>query len=371
MNERTVDWHRFDLDGLQALLDALQRQGHSVFGPRHADDGVRIGRIHGVADLPAGWRNESVAGGIRWSPDGEGLFAYHALPESWKHLVFPPRERIWSLDEDGQPRAEQPDAPGRRALFGMRACDIRALAVLDRVFLGDAGNGEDLHYRRWREGLLLIAVECASATGTCFCHGMGAGPAVHDGADIVLFEIPGTATLIGRALTRAGTTLFEALDRPPALEDELAARRRRLAAVGRQTDWPLAERLPERADPAHYRHDHWADVGRRCLACGNCTASCPSCFCFDLVVTGGLGGPMACERHWSSCFTSSHSELHGVPVRHSTGDRYRQWLMHKLVTWREQFDETGCVGCGRCIQACPAAIDLRREAEIVLDEARP
>ncbi len=371
MQPHTPDWRRLDRDGLQSLLDALQRTGHTVLGPRHEHEGVRIGRLHRIDDLPAGWRNESVAGGIRWTHDGNRLFAYHALPESWKHLVFPARERIWSIGEDGRPKTELPETPERRALFGMRACDVHALAILDRVFLGTDGRDGDPHYRRWRDGLLIVAVECASATATCFCHGMGAGPAVHDGADIVLFEPPGTSTLIARAASRAGAALLAALKRPPAREDELDARERRLADVGRQTDWRMAERLPRRADPAHYRHDHWADVGRRCLACGNCTAACPSCFCFDLAATGGTLGPAGCDRHWSSCFTSGHSELHGVPVRHSTGDRYRQWLMHKLVTWHEQFDGPGCVGCGRCIQSCPAAIDLRREAEAVLGGTGP
>jgi ferredoxin len=37
-------------------------------------------------------------------------------------------------------------------------------------------------------------------------------------------------------------------------------------------------------------------------------------------------------------------------------------MTHKLGTWREQFDASGCVGCGRCITWCPVGIDITEEA---------
>jgi sulfhydrogenase subunit beta (sulfur reductase) len=49
-------------------------------------------------------------------------------------------------------------------------------------------------------------------------------------------------------------------------------------------------------------------------------------------------------------------------VRASTAARYRQWITHKLASWIDQFGTSGCVGCGRCITWCPAAIDITVEA---------
>jgi ferredoxin len=73
------------------------------------------------------------------------------------------------------------------------------------------------------------------------------------------------------------------------------------------------------------------------------------------------------RRTWASCFDLDHSHLHGGPVRSSTSSRYRQWLTHKLSTWWDQFDTSGCVGCGRCIAWCPVGIDLTEEAAAIRD----
>jgi ferredoxin len=45
--------------------------------------------------------------------------------------------------------------------------------------------------------------------------------------------------------------------------------------------------------------------------------------------------------------------------------RYRQWIMHKLSTWVDQFGTYGCTGCGRCITWCPVGIDITQEAAAV------
>ena len=109
-------------------------------------------------------------------------------------------------------------------------------------------------------------------------------------------------------------------------------------------------------------HPRWADVAERCLACGNCTMVCPTCFCSTTEDSTDLTGQQAERwRVWDSCFTLEFSYLHGGSVRTTTASRYRQWLLHKLVTWHDQFDTSGCVGCGRCITWCPVGIDLTAE----------
>jgi ferredoxin len=92
---------------------------------------------------------------------------------------------------------------------------------------------------------------------------------------------------------------------------------------------------------------------------------CPTCFCSDVSDTTDLTGDVHRQRTWASCFDLDHSHLHGGPVRSSTSSRYRQWLTHKLSTWWDQFDTSGCVGCGRCIAWCPVGIDLTEEAAAI------
>jgi ferredoxin len=109
----------------------------------------------------------------------------------------------------------------------------------------------------------------------------------------------------------------------------------------------------------------WDQIAERCLSCGNCTLVCPTCFCSDFRDTTDVSGAVERTRTWSSCFDLDHSYLHGGPVRASTSSRYRQWMSHKLSTWWDQFDTSGCVGCGRCITWCPVGIDITEEAAAI------
>jgi ferredoxin len=96
---------------------------------------------------------------------------------------------------------------------------------------------------------------------------------------------------------------------------------------------------------------------------------CPTCFCTDVEDVTDLTGTRA-ERveRWDSCFTLTHSYVHGGSVRPDVRARYRQWLTHKLSTWWDQFDVSGCVGCGRCITWCPVGIDLTAEVAAMAED---
>jgi Fe-S-cluster-containing hydrogenase component 2 len=116
----------------------------------------------------------------------------------------------------------------------------------------------------------------------------------------------------------------------------------------------------------NYRHPQWDDIAERCLSCANCTMVCPTCFCNTVEEKTDLEGDHAERwRIWDSCFTLEYSYIHGGSVRHSTKSRYRQWMTHKLASWHDQFDTSGCVGCGRCITWCPVGIDITEEVSAI------
>jgi Fe-S-cluster-containing hydrogenase component 2 len=104
------------------------------------------------------------------------------------------------------------------------------------------------------------------------------------------------------------------------------------------------------------------------LSCANCTMVCPTCFCSSIdEVSDLLNESSIRQRHWDSCFNPDFSHTSGAPVRNTVRSRYRQWLTHKLATWFDQFDSSGCVGCGRCITWCPVGIDLTQEVAKLLE----
>jgi ferredoxin len=118
-------------------------------------------------------------------------------------------------------------------------------------------------------------------------------------------------------------------------------------------------------------HPEWDEVAARCLSCTNCTLVCPTCFCWDVEDATTLDGKTTRRtRVWDSCFNPAYSAQAGGNIRPNTKARYRQWLTHKMSTWVDQFGVLGCVGCGRCITWCPAAIDITEEIKAIRVEAK-
>jgi ferredoxin len=357
------------LDNLGPLVAALRSEGYTVIGPTVRDAAIVLAELASADELPTGWGVDVAPGRyrLRRRPD-RAAFGHVAGPHAWKAFLRPPRRLLWSADRDGDGITVSPPAAAdlRYAFLGVRACDLRAIEIQDRVL-----GGVDGSYARVREGSLVIAVDCTEPGATCFCASTGCGPGVAGGYDIVLTELVGGADVryLAKAGTPAGDRLLAALPGRDAEQDDLDR-------AGQAVD---AARAMGRELPAADLRDllagaleasRWDDVARRCLSCGNCTMVCPTCFCSTVEDTTDLTGDHA-ERwlRWDSCFDLDFSYLHGGAVRHSTRSRYRQWLTHKLGTWHDQYGESGCVGCGRCIVWCPVGIDLTAEAAALATEA--
>lgn len=361
------------MDGLEEMVRSLRESGRAVIGPVVRDGVITHDEIESADELPRGWTEDQHGGRYRLVPTGtEELFAFSSPSTSWKRFLYPERTLlIRSRRVNGSIEIEEPepDVPAV-AFFGIRSCDLAALGVLDRVFL-DPG-ATDPTYAARRADVFIVAVACNNPGNTCFCASMGTGPSPDAGYDLAIRELhrQDHHEFLVEAGTARGVEFLAGIRSREADTDDLqwarAAGERAGANMGREMRGeapPLAALDPE--------HPRWDDVARRCLACGNCTMVCPTCFCSTTEDSTDLSGAVAERtRVWDSCFNLDFTHLHGGSVRTDTKSRYRQWLLHKLVTWHDQFDMSGCVGCGRCITWCPVGIDLTAEIS-ALAEAAP
>lgn len=360
--------------GLEALLEELRRRGYRVVGPTARDGAIVYDDLSSVADLPRGWTDEQSGGHYRLSRrKDDALFGYAVGPHSWKKFLHPPRLNLWRARRSAQGVQLEPESAPREqlAFIGVRACELRAIAIQDRVFLG--GAHVDPHYRSRREGAFIVAINCSHAGGTCFCVSMKSGPKAESGFDLALTEVMGNGEhlFIVEAGSESGRSVLAVLPHRGANADEIAA----AAAVVARTAASMGREMPA-GDVKdlllrNLEHPRWNEVADRCLTCGNCTMVCPTCFCTSVEDSSDLAGvELSRARRWDSCFTADFSYIHGGSVRATTRSRYRQWMTHKLATWYEQFGSSGCVGCGRCITWCPVGIDITEEVRAIRDSER-
>jgi sulfhydrogenase subunit beta (sulfur reductase) len=366
---RTLQRERFD-----DLLAALRERGYEVIGPTVSSGAIGMEPVASSDELPAGVTEEQDGGTYRLRDRGDGaLFGFSNGPQGWKRWLHPPTIKVWSAERDPESGAlairgeQEREAPELRAFVGVRSCDLHAIRSLDDALLGV--EHPDPTYRARRERTFIVAVNCSTAGGTCFCVSTRTGPRAESGFDLALTEVieDGRHYFICEPGSEPGRELLDALPTATAEAAEREAAEQVVArtttSMGRQLETEGLKDLLDR-NPEHPR---WDEVSQRCLTCGNCTQVCPTCFCTDVEDVAALDGTGSeRQRRWDSCFTLGFTYVHGGSVRSSARSRYRQWMTHKLSTWHEQFDHSvGCVGCGRCITWCPVAIDITEEAAAI------
>ena len=354
-----------DVPGLAQLIPALERRGYRVVGPAIRGSAIVYDTVQTLDELPAGWTTEQEAGVYRLRKRNDGaLFGFTVGPDAWKRYLHPPEVRLFAAQRNGpgfEILPETPEAP-RLALLGVRSCELAAIAIQDRVLLGE--HYADATYQARRQNVFLVAVNCTITSPTCFCVSMHSGPPAEAGFDLALTELVGDGRhrFLAEAGSRHGAEVLAELAPPEAgpaerLEAEQAIQKAMAGLQRHMQTAGLREMLYD-----NFEHPRWDDVAARCLCCGNCTMVCPTCFCTTVEDVSSVDGQRAERlRKWDSCFTENFSYIHGGSVRMSPKSRYRQWLTHKLAAWVDQFGSAGCVGCGRCITWCPARIDLTEE----------
>lgn len=358
---------------LQDLIGLVHEAGFSCVGPQVRDGAIVYDVLTHVDELPWGVRDHQAPGSYRLETISERkAFAFANGPQAIKPQLFKPQETVWKVvrDDEGKLtfKPHQPDDLPV-AILGARACDLAAMAIQDKVFIESAH--PDPRYKRRREQLFVMAVNCTYASANCFCVSAGTGPEVAMPYDLLMTEVmDGFVLKIGSARAQAILVNLP-LKKAKKAQGNQAKQAVKKAAAMQTKRIPLDNKRGLRDLLfANLNHPRWEEVAERCLSCGNCTSVCPTCFCHSEVEKPSLDGSSSEHvREWDSCFTTGHSELNGTVVRDDTRKQYRQWLTHKVGSWFDQFDTSGCVGCGRCTTWCPVGIDITEELSAITGES--
>jgi sulfhydrogenase subunit beta (sulfur reductase) len=361
----SIQKHAFD-----TILIRLREAGYQTIGPRVKNDTLVYEPFESLNQLPQGYITEQDAGRFRLTYTGHGRY-FDLIPgaQSWKQFLFPPRLDLFTLQKNGknwEMATPHQDTPSY-AFIGVRACELAAIQIQDKAFLRE--DFTDPVYRARRGKVFILAVNCLHPAGTCFCASMETGPRVKEGFDLCLTELDDVFLLtIGSELAREllADVPFE-LASAFLLSNAERGIEHASQEMGRTLDTgDLPEVILDNLD-----NPYWQEIAKRCLSCTNCTQVCPTCFCWDAVDQMNLSSTETRrERVWDSCFNPGYSYQAGGNTRPTISSRYRQWLSHKMGTWKQQYGTFGCVGCGRCITWCPAEIDLTREISALRKETQ-
>lgn len=293
-----------------------------------------------------------------WSEEAEVSLETLKTVKSPKDAFFPQSENLYTCVRDGKKITIEPEALKEQnfVVFGMKACDVQGVKVLDRVFLSDP---VDSFYAARREHETIVALACHEPEESCFCKVFGIDCA-EPTADVAAWMIQGE--LYWKPLTEKGETLTEQIKEvlTDAEEQQVEEEKKAIRAI--------VEKLPysnlslkgwgEKDYMKRFNSPVWEELYKPCLACGTCTFVCPTCQCYD-IKDYDTGHGVQRYRCWDSCMYSDFTMMAHGNNRTSQMQRFRQRFMHKLVYYPLNNDGLfSCVGCGRCVEKCPSSLNI-------------
>jgi sulfhydrogenase subunit beta (sulfur reductase) len=250
-------------------------------------------------------------------------------------------------------------------IVGVRACDLRALSYLDKVMLEGPFASPD--YQARRNATTIISCDCVDCAESCCCTLVGGRPYAEEGFDVNL--TPLAQGFVAEAATDRGhqwlrkAELGEATSEHLALRDE--TRKAMSERVSRQNEkFSFTARDEASVKLPDDNGDAWQAYAADCVECGACTNVCPTCHCFYLYDQALPEKSFERVRTWDSCLLSTYHRMAGgvhmkITPRPLLRSRLANRVLHKFTYSPQQYQMLGCVGCGRCIDACLGAIDIR------------
>jgi sulfhydrogenase subunit beta (sulfur reductase) len=369
MNTKLEKEFYIESSEISTLILLLKDFGYKTIAPKVYEKTIIYDEIDSVKDLPIGYTDIQDKGTYSITKtDLDTFFHYNVGAYSWKKFLFPPIETIFKATKKGNSFdvCKKENNYESLAFIGVRACEINAINIQDKIFI--QGEYINLDYKNRREKIFIVAINCSKAGNNCFCLSTDSGPEVKSDYDLSLTEVINQTEhfFIIKAGSKNGIDILEKLQTYNPSSEQINNSVEVINKTKNQMEKLFDLSNVKSKLDNNFESPHWDEISKKCLSCTNCTMVCPTCFCFSVEDVTDLKGENAERvRKWSSCFTLEHSYIHGGSIRKKTSSKYRQWLTHKFSTWFDQFGSSGCVGCGRCITWCPVGIDITEEVKLI------
>ncbi len=342
--------------GLEQIAEAVPGD-FQLIGPVREKWAINLAPFEHTDELAFGCKVNERRASYRIEDDPGNLDLSAARPmNSPKSFNFHPKETIYETRrENGGVAYETPQlAPDKKVFFGIHACDVAGLFVLDRTF---SRRYPDPAYAARRQDTIVIGVNCLEPGANCFCSTFDTGPDLKGGFDIGLSWIDDKWLV--EVATETGARLMSEVDKEPARPEVMELKNEKIRAARSSMAKAFDLKKGLRALNDNYDHPYWEEPAERCLSCANCINVCPTCFCYRMTDESALDGAVTARtRQWDACQNEQFASVHGGNFRPERVDRIRQWVNHKINWTIEQYGVSGCVGCGRCVTWCPTAIDI-------------
>jgi len=275
-----------------------------------------------------------------------------------KEYFFPQREKIFTFNakdsKNVDVKAHMNNA--KRVIWGVRPCDLYGLKTLDTIFLT---NYVDTYYKARRDNTIIIGLNCNEPCDTCFCDSCNTGPFATEAFDLLFTDLG------DKYLVNVGSKKGEkAMSKSAKLFGAAAAADKTKAGDLEKKSKKAFTRSVRSVEakkklPSSWGDALWPEEALPCILCGGCNFVCPTCHCFnieDIVEGDGISTRV---RYWDSCQLGGFTQMAAENTRNHQSERLRQRIFHKYVYTPDKYNGVpGCTGCGRCIEVCPAEIDI-------------
>lgn len=250
------------------------------------------------------------------------------------------------------------------AIVGVKACDLKGLKVQDYVFKDH--DYQDPFYVKSRAENLIISADCTHVIDTCFCGALGVKPHPEEDFDINLSVVNGgflaeAGSEKGGDLLKKHSRLFQNAGASAVKKRDEERKRvtREVEENIKKHGVPKEEKFAGIIEK-NYESDLWSDEAKTCVECGACNTICPTCHCF-LLYDQKDKEKMQRLRIWDSCMVKDFARVAGgANPRAKLWMRLRNRFEKKFDFFPKVADIYACTGCGRCVSACPAKIDIRK-----------